>query len=170
MAMKLKRLPLRRWRALLVAMVVSMLALAITVVAPSPASANTCDGTHLRAVITNYNGTAFAGEINSLQYPSPSGEISISRGGNLHYLTLTGVVRPSTEGVFAFVIDPPGNAERFRYRTTSAGSNGVIRHERNIVDVNSFASPGERFRVGTFFYSRYCGGILATLGWINVVP
>jgi hypothetical protein len=79
-------------------------------------------------------------------------------------------VRPSTEGVFAFVVDPPGNAERFRYRTSSARGNGVIPHERNIVDVNSFSSPGDRSRVDSLFFSRYCGGILANLGWINVVP
>jgi hypothetical protein len=160
---KLTRFKSRRWFVALG----SLLAVAMLLMSPGVAQAAPCFNSIARVMVTNSSGFQVVCDVNSSQYPNPSGECNLSRTGDFHYVTVFGSgIKRSTEIVVVFV-DEPENTVRKNYRSSSADGGGVVRQDRNVLDANSFANAGDRLRVDTFFGTP-CGDVLMTLGWINV--
>lgn len=145
----------------------SLVAMALLLMSPGVASAAPCSGSIARVMVTNSSGFGVVCDVNSSQFPNPSGECNLSRTGDFHYLTVFGSgIKKSTEIVVVFV-DEPENTVRKNYRSSSADGGGVVRQDRNVLDANLFANAGDNLRVDVFFGTP-CGDALLTLGRVNV--
>jgi hypothetical protein len=142
-------------------------ALAVLLVSPGAAQAAPCPNSIVRVMITDASGFNVVCQVNSGNYPNPSGECNLGLAGDFHYITIFGSgIKRSTEVVVAFVKEPE-QIVRKNYRSSSADGGGIVRQDQNILDAKAFTVAGDRLRVDTFFGTP-CGDVLMTLGWINV--
>jgi hypothetical protein len=137
-----------RRRPVLVALLAALTIVGVT--NPTAAQAETCDGSFVVVGQSGSNGNPVFQTIHTHNYPNPSGEFTMPTSGALRYLSLTG----RTGAEISFVRESVVSARYF---------------VPTVVDSSSFASPGDRFRVDTFYTTAVCGDIHATLGWINFV-
>jgi hypothetical protein len=145
----------------------SLVAMALLFASPGVASAAPCGNSIARVMVTQANGFGVVCDVNSSQYPNPSGECNLARTGDFHYATVFGSgIKKSTEIVVVFV-EENSNTVRKNYRSSSADGGGVVRQDRNVLDANQFGNDGDRLRVDVFFGTP-CGDVLMTLGRINV--
>jgi hypothetical protein len=158
-----------RLRSLL-ALVIATLALTAGMTAsPTAAQADACDGTNLRAVVTDAMGRPI---------PNPPGpgvpEVTMSLSGPYRYLAVSGVIRPNGFAVFSIYRDTPTGSTLLAQVGKTAEDNGVIRQEPASFDLGVFARPGDRLRVQGFWETNaFCTPSRThdeTLLFVNVVP
>jgi hypothetical protein len=137
-----------RRRPVLVALLTALTIVGVT--NATAAQANTCDGSSVVVGQSGSTGNPVFQTIHTFNYPNPSGEFTMPTSGALRYLSLAGRTGAEVRFIRESVVA--------RYYVPT------------VVDSSSFAHPGDRFRVDTFYTTTtVCGDVHATLGWINFV-